>query len=153
MQSLPDRLSRETMWPLKSLHACRFVCLRGCRIEGVWSQRICRNTQSEHMLLPVPVLTGMCSPQMRTLLFGAWVVFYVSVLLVARRMWTGKYSRSPLARTLFMNALTSSDPNPQGMQEVGWLLKPFTSFSNSYLGWFPKGCHMTSQITTKESRI
>ncbi|XP_026770519.2 methyltransferase-like protein 9 isoform X1 [Pangasianodon hypophthalmus] len=59
----------------------------------------------------------MCSPQMRTLLFGAWVVFYVSVLLAARRMWTGKYSRSPLARTLFMNALNSSDFNAQGVQE------------------------------------
>ncbi|KAB5555383.1 hypothetical protein PHYPO_G00033410 [Pangasianodon hypophthalmus] len=55
--------------------------------------------------------------QMRTLLFGAWVVFYVSVLLAARRMWTGKYSRSPLARTLFMNALNSSDFNAQGVQE------------------------------------
>ncbi|TSK14583.1 Methyltransferase-like protein 9 [Bagarius yarrelli] len=54
---------------------------------------------------------------MRTLLFGAWVVFYTSVLLVARRMWTGKYSRSPLARTLFMNALNSTDLNVQELQE------------------------------------
>ncbi|KAK3529327.1 hypothetical protein QTP70_029149 [Hemibagrus guttatus] len=54
---------------------------------------------------------------MRTLLFVAWVVFYISLLLVARRMWTGKYTRSPLARTLLMDALTSSDFNDQGMQE------------------------------------
>ncbi|XP_058262366.1 methyltransferase-like protein 9 isoform X1 [Hemibagrus wyckioides] len=59
----------------------------------------------------------MCAPQMRTLLFVSWVVFYISLLLVARRMWTGKYSRSPLARTLIMNALTSSDFNDQGMPE------------------------------------
>ncbi|KAF7705079.1 hypothetical protein HF521_020365 [Silurus meridionalis] len=50
---------------------------------------------------------------MRTLLFGVWVVVYVSVLLVARKMWTAKYTRSPLARTLFMNALTNSDFEPQ----------------------------------------
>lgn len=55
---------------------------------------------------------------MRTLLFGAWVVLYVSLLLVARRMWTGKYTRSPLARTLLTNALTTSDFNAQGVQEV-----------------------------------
>ncbi|KAM9462256.1 protein-L-histidine N-pros-methyltransferase isoform 2-T2 [Clarias gariepinus] len=54
---------------------------------------------------------------MKTLLFGAWVVLYVSVLLVARRMWTGKYSRSALTRTLVMNALNSSDSNTQGLQE------------------------------------
>ncbi|XP_060717798.1 methyltransferase-like protein 9 isoform X1 [Tachysurus vachellii] len=59
----------------------------------------------------------MCSPQMRTVLFVAWLLFYVSLLLVARRMWTGKYSRSSVARTFFMNALTGSEFNAQGMQE------------------------------------
>ncbi|KAL2078006.1 hypothetical protein ACEWY4_025691 [Coilia grayii] len=48
-------------------------------------------------------------PQMRTLVFGAWVVFYISLLLVMRRMWTGKYVRSPLARALFVNMVSESE--------------------------------------------
>ncbi|XP_051523262.1 protein-L-histidine N-pros-methyltransferase-like isoform X1 [Myxocyprinus asiaticus] len=51
----------------------------------------------------------MCNVQMKTLIFCAWVVFYVSFLLAMRRMWTGKYVRSPLARSLFMNMVTESD--------------------------------------------
>ncbi|XP_060794900.1 methyltransferase-like protein 9 isoform X2 [Neoarius graeffei] len=54
---------------------------------------------------------------MRKLLFGAWVVFYSSALLLTRKLWTGNYTRSPLARRIFLNALSSSGFNAQGMQE------------------------------------
>ncbi|KAG9350256.1 hypothetical protein JZ751_026610 [Albula glossodonta] len=43
---------------------------------------------------------------MKTAVFVAWIAFYVSVLLIARRMWTGKYVRSPLARALFVNMVS-----------------------------------------------
>ncbi|KAI7796872.1 putative methyltransferase-like protein 9 [Triplophysa rosa] len=46
---------------------------------------------------------------MRTLIFVAWVLFYVSFLLAMRRMWAGKYVRSPLARNLFLNMVTESE--------------------------------------------
>ncbi|XP_030630196.1 protein-L-histidine N-pros-methyltransferase isoform X2 [Chanos chanos] len=46
---------------------------------------------------------------MRTLLFGAWVVFYVAFLLASRKMWTRKYVRSPLARALFVNMVTETE--------------------------------------------
>ncbi|XP_072523705.1 protein-L-histidine N-pros-methyltransferase isoform X1 [Salminus brasiliensis] len=60
----------------------------------------------------------MCSPQMKTLLFGAWVVLYVSVLLAARRtMWSGKYVRSPLARAAFMNMVTNTEFSEHEAQE------------------------------------
>ncbi|KAK2885155.1 methyltransferase-like protein 9 isoform X1 [Channa argus] len=45
----------------------------------------------------------MCHLQLRTLIFIAWVVGYVAFLLSIRRMWTGKYVRSPAIRSLFMN--------------------------------------------------
>ncbi|XP_056627105.1 methyltransferase-like protein 9 isoform X2 [Triplophysa dalaica] len=51
----------------------------------------------------------MCHPQMRTLIFVAWVLFYVSFLLAMRRMWAGKYVRSPFARNLFLNMVTESE--------------------------------------------
>ncbi|KAK9964976.1 hypothetical protein ABG768_004097 [Culter alburnus] len=51
----------------------------------------------------------MCHLQMRTLLFLAWLLFYVYFLLAMRRMWTGKYVRSPLARSLFVNMVTETD--------------------------------------------
>ncbi|XP_066521083.1 methyltransferase-like protein 9 isoform X2 [Hoplias malabaricus] len=54
---------------------------------------------------------------MKTLLFGAWVLFYVSVLLAARKMWSGKYVRSPLARAAFMNMVTSTELTGQEVQE------------------------------------
>ncbi|XP_067286853.1 methyltransferase-like protein 9 isoform X2 [Pseudorasbora parva] len=46
---------------------------------------------------------------MRTLIFVAWLLFYVSFLLAMRRMWSGKYVRSPLARSLFENMVTETD--------------------------------------------
>uniref|UniRef100_A0A8C1IQM6 Methyltransferase like 9 n=1 Tax=Cyprinus carpio TaxID=7962 RepID=A0A8C1IQM6_CYPCA len=46
---------------------------------------------------------------MRTLIFVAWLLFYVSFLLGMRRMWTGKYVRSPLARALIMNMGSETD--------------------------------------------
>ncbi|XP_063077298.1 methyltransferase-like protein 9 [Engraulis encrasicolus] len=48
-------------------------------------------------------------PQMRTLVFGAWVVFYIAFLLAMRRMWTGKYVRSPLARALISNMVSDTE--------------------------------------------
>lgn len=54
---------------------------------------------------------------MRTLIFVGWVLFYVSFLLSIRKMWTGKYVRSPLARTLFTNMLTESDTSGNEAQK------------------------------------
>ncbi|XP_076854705.1 protein-L-histidine N-pros-methyltransferase isoform X2 [Brachyhypopomus gauderio] len=54
---------------------------------------------------------------MRTFLFCAWVVFYISVLLAARRMWSGKYVRNPLARAVFMNMVTDTDFTAHEVQE------------------------------------
>lgn len=54
---------------------------------------------------------------MRILLFGLWLLLYVSVLLALRKMWTGKYFRSPLVRTVYTNMLTSSNNSGQELQE------------------------------------
>ncbi|XP_035389484.1 methyltransferase-like protein 9 isoform X2 [Electrophorus electricus] len=54
---------------------------------------------------------------MRTFLFCAWVVFYISVLLAARRMWSGKYVRSPLARAVLMNMVTDGNFTGHEVQE------------------------------------
>ncbi|XP_061764646.1 methyltransferase-like protein 9 isoform X1 [Nerophis ophidion] len=51
----------------------------------------------------------MCHLQLRTLLFGAWLLAYVTFLLSIRRMWTIRHSRSPLARTLFANMLNEGE--------------------------------------------
>ncbi|XP_062382712.1 methyltransferase-like protein 9 [Sardina pilchardus] len=49
-------------------------------------------------------------PQMRsTLLFCAWVVFYISFLVATRRMWTGKYVRNPFARALMVKMVSESE--------------------------------------------
>uniref|UniRef100_A0A8C6T4I3 Methyltransferase like 9 n=1 Tax=Neogobius melanostomus TaxID=47308 RepID=A0A8C6T4I3_9GOBI len=50
----------------------------------------------------------MPSLQLRTLVFVAWVLFYVTFLLGVRRMWTGRYVRSPVARAL-LTANTMSE--------------------------------------------
>ncbi|XP_020773790.1 methyltransferase-like protein 9 isoform X1 [Boleophthalmus pectinirostris] len=42
----------------------------------------------------------MFSLQLRTVVFVAWVLFYVGFLLAVRRMWTGRYVRSPVVRAL-----------------------------------------------------
>lgn len=42
----------------------------------------------------------MPSLQLRTVVFVSWVVFYVSFLVGVRRMWTGRYVRSPVVRAL-----------------------------------------------------
>ena len=60
----------------------------------------------------------MCYLQLRTLLFLAWVVGYIAFLLAIRRMWTGKYVRSPLARSFFMNMVSESEATTLETQEV-----------------------------------
>lgn len=59
----------------------------------------------------------MCHLQLRTLLFVAWVLGYIAFLLATRKMWTGKYVRSPLARSLFMNMIGESEEAGQETQE------------------------------------
>ncbi|CDQ87801.1 methyltransferase-like protein 9 isoform X1 [Oncorhynchus mykiss] len=59
----------------------------------------------------------MCHLQLRTLLFVAWVLGYIAFLLGTRKMWTGKYVRSPLARSLFMNMISESEESGQETQE------------------------------------
>ncbi|XP_046887716.1 methyltransferase-like protein 9 isoform X1 [Hypomesus transpacificus] len=59
----------------------------------------------------------MCYLQLRTLLFLAWVVGYIAFLLAIRRMWTGKYVRSPLARSFFMNMVSESEATTLETQE------------------------------------
>ncbi|XP_054609994.1 protein-L-histidine N-pros-methyltransferase isoform X2 [Dunckerocampus dactyliophorus] len=51
----------------------------------------------------------MCHLQLRTLLFGAWLLAYVTFLLSIRRMWTIKHARRPLARALFVNMLNEGE--------------------------------------------
>uniref|UniRef100_A0A3Q0T7L1 Methyltransferase 9, His-X-His N1-histidine n=1 Tax=Amphilophus citrinellus TaxID=61819 RepID=A0A3Q0T7L1_AMPCI len=51
----------------------------------------------------------MCPLQLRTLLFVAWVVGYAAFLLSIRRMWTGKYIRNPVVRSLLVNMLSDLD--------------------------------------------
>ncbi|XP_023687015.2 protein-L-histidine N-pros-methyltransferase isoform X3 [Paramormyrops kingsleyae] len=46
---------------------------------------------------------------MRSLVFVAWIIVYVSSLLTIRRMWTGKYVRSPLARTLIFSMVKEGE--------------------------------------------
>ncbi|XP_066545206.1 protein-L-histidine N-pros-methyltransferase [Amia ocellicauda] len=45
---------------------------------------------------------------MRLVLFVVWIAFYFISVLFLRRMWTGKYMRSPLARALFVNMVSES---------------------------------------------
>uniref|UniRef100_A0A8C6M4Q5 Methyltransferase 9, His-X-His N1-histidine n=1 Tax=Nothobranchius furzeri TaxID=105023 RepID=A0A8C6M4Q5_NOTFU len=54
----------------------------------------------------------MCPLQLRALVFVAWVVFYITFLLSFRRMWSGKYVRSPLVRSLFMTMVSDSEEVP-----------------------------------------
>lgn len=61
--------------------------------------------------------------QLRTLIFVAWVLGYVAFLLSIRRMWTGKYVRSPLVRSLFLNMVTEGEGAEP--QKVGGELKLF----------------------------
>lgn len=60
----------------------------------------------------------MCPPQMKTLIFVAWLLFYVCFLLGMRRMWTGQHVRSPLARALIMNMVTETDSPGHEAQKV-----------------------------------
>ncbi|KAG5854345.1 methyltransferase-like protein 9 isoform X2 [Anguilla anguilla] len=46
---------------------------------------------------------------MKTAVFVAWIALYVSALLAVRRMWTGKYVRSPLARALFVSMVSEGE--------------------------------------------
>lgn len=48
-------------------------------------------------------------PQLRTLIFVAWVLGYVAFLLSIKRMWTGKHIRSPLVRSLFMSIASEGE--------------------------------------------
>uniref|UniRef100_A0A3Q1G0E8 Methyltransferase 9, His-X-His N1-histidine n=1 Tax=Acanthochromis polyacanthus TaxID=80966 RepID=A0A3Q1G0E8_9TELE len=59
----------------------------------------------------------MCHLQLRTLIFVAWVVGYIAFLLSVRRMWTGKYVRSPLVRSLFLNMVTETEASAAETQE------------------------------------
>ncbi|KAL3048009.1 hypothetical protein OYC64_006733 [Pagothenia borchgrevinki] len=59
----------------------------------------------------------MCPLQLKTLLFGAWLLGYVFFLLSIRRMWTGKYVRSPLARSLFLNMVSEDEAAATETQE------------------------------------
>lgn len=47
--------------------------------------------------------------QKKTLIFVLWVLGYIAFLLSVRRMWTGKYVRSPLARLVFVNMLSENE--------------------------------------------
>lgn len=69
----------------------------------------------------------MCHLQLRTLIFVAWVLGYVAFLLSVRRMWTGKYVRSPLVRSLFTNMVTESEAAAAETQEVRMLNYQMTS--------------------------
>uniref|UniRef100_A0A3Q3XKA1 Uncharacterized protein n=1 Tax=Mola mola TaxID=94237 RepID=A0A3Q3XKA1_MOLML len=51
----------------------------------------------------------MCHLQLKTLIFVAWVLGYVAFLLSIRRMWTGKYVRSPLVRSLFLDVANEGE--------------------------------------------
>lgn len=64
------------------------------------------------------LLSIMCHLQLRTLVFVAWVLGYVAFLLSIRRMWTGKYVRSPLIRSLFMDMVTDNEAAAIETQEV-----------------------------------
>ncbi|KAL4624583.1 methyltransferase-like protein 9 isoform X2, partial [Arapaima gigas] len=58
-----------------------------------------------------------------TFVFAAWVVCYVSTLLALRRMWTGQYARSPLARALFAqmaNEGENADGAPEREEATVW---------------------------------
>ncbi|KAG1935681.1 methyltransferase-like protein 9 isoform X2 [Pimephales promelas] len=57
---------------------------------------------------------------MRIVIFISWLLFYVSFLLVMRKMWTGKYVRSPLARSLFMNMETETETETPGYEAQQW---------------------------------
>lgn len=54
---------------------------------------------------------------MRRLVFVFWLLFYVWFLLSIRKMWTGRYVRSPLARSLFMNMLSDTETADYGDQK------------------------------------
>ena len=60
----------------------------------------------------------MCHLQLKTLLFVAWVVGYIAFLLCMRRMWTGKYVRSPLARSMLTNMVSDMEEAGLETQEV-----------------------------------
>ncbi len=60
----------------------------------------------------------MCHLQLRTLIFVAWLLGYVAFLLSIRRMWTGKYVRSPLVRSLFMNMVSETEAGAFETREV-----------------------------------
>ncbi|KAJ8246354.1 hypothetical protein GJAV_G00266810 [Gymnothorax javanicus] len=56
----------------------------------------------------------VASPQMKTAIFIAWIVFYISALLALRRMWAGKYVRSPLARALLVSMVSDDETLEDG---------------------------------------
>ncbi|XP_028332956.1 LOW QUALITY PROTEIN: protein-L-histidine N-pros-methyltransferase [Gouania willdenowi] len=56
----------------------------------------------------------MCRLQLNTLLFLAWVLGYVVFLLSVRGMWTGKYTRSPLVRSLMVSMAAEGEPGAGG---------------------------------------
>lgn len=60
----------------------------------------------------------MCHLQLKTLIFVAWVLGYIAFLLSIRRMWTGKYVRSPLVRSLLVNMVSENDAAATETQQV-----------------------------------
>lgn len=67
----------------------------------------------------------MCPLQLRKLLFVGWVVGYVAFLLSIKRMWTGKYIRNPVVRSLLVNML--SDLDTIDVTKVGYLRMVFVT--------------------------
>lgn len=60
----------------------------------------------------------MCHLQLKTLIFVAWVLGYIAFLLSIRRMWTGKYVRSPLVRSFLVNMVSENDAAATETQQV-----------------------------------
>lgn len=90
---------------------CLFLTLEPQRRVGVWcygwpclSLSDCCPRCCSALLFFI-----MCHQQMRTLIFVLWVLAYIAFLLSARRMWTGKYVRSPLARLVLLNVLGENE--------------------------------------------
>lgn len=77
----------------------------------------------------------MCHLQLRSLVFAAWVLGYVAFLLALRRMWTGRYVRSPAVRFLLTNMMSESETAVPETQEVRRGLWYSGEFLTTIFGW------------------
>ncbi|XP_061611628.1 methyltransferase-like protein 9 isoform X1 [Phyllopteryx taeniolatus] len=59
----------------------------------------------------------MCHLQLRTLIFVAWVLGYVVFLHSFRMIWTAKYARGPLTRSLLVNMVSEGEGTAMETQE------------------------------------